>query len=156
MAFRLSKESDLWYCTSNWSSACLWTHQSSPVVTRSIKDAIDLLEMSGETWSRLASCSKVLGGGCSDWVKIMTRNGSERHFLPWCLWRLLSSSVFSSCKFFSSCCNTPEGDVCAFGKAQHEYTNLFESQGLTRLSLVWILWNSGEPPAFKGVGRQEG
>lgn len=38
--------------------------------------------------------------------------------------------------FVSYCCNAPEDDVCAFGKAQHEYTNLFESQGLPRLSLV--------------------
>lgn len=65
----------LWHSTSKWSNTLLWTHRSSPVVTQSTWDALAMLsnvEVSSGTWLGLASCSGVLGGGCSGWVKHCT------------------------------------------------------------------------------------
>lgn len=49
---------------------------------------------------------------------------------------------------FFNCCNARKGEVCPSGKVQHKYTNLFESQGLTGLSLVWILMSSNFSSGF--------
>lgn len=109
-------------------------------------DALAVLsnvEVSSETWLGLASCSGVLGEGCSGWVKHCTYGQKWKWilvFFPAAFkgFQIPMFSVPANFCFFN-CCNARKGEVCPSEKAQHEYANLFESQGLTGLRLVWIL-----------------